>query len=89
MYKMAIQACERAQGDKVLLKFINMALDLMEREAKLLGLDAKTRERMERPESTPHRGTVFDLLAHVEPLSAEMLKQIQELDPIEKPDRKR
>jgi hypothetical protein len=27
-----------------------------------------------------------DLLAQVEALSAEMLKQIQELDPIEKPD---
>jgi hypothetical protein len=43
-----IQACERAQGDMVLLRFIGMALDLMEREAKLLGL-AETRNRMERP----------------------------------------
>jgi len=48
-----IQACERAQGDMVLLRFIGMALDLMEREAKLLGLDAETRNRMERaPERT-------------------------------------
>jgi hypothetical protein len=44
-----IQACERAQGDMVLLRFIGMALDLMEREAKLLGLDAETRNRTERP----------------------------------------
>jgi hypothetical protein len=63
-----------------------MALGLLDREAKLLGLDAETRNRMERPVSAPHRGTVFDLLAQVEPLSAEMLKQIQDLDPIEKPD---
>jgi hypothetical protein len=49
MYKMADQACERAQSDKVLLKFIGVALVLMEREAKLLGLDAETRNRMERP----------------------------------------
>ena len=59
-----------------------MALGLLDREAKLLGLDVETRNRMERPVSAPHRGTVFDLLAQVEPLSAEMLKQIQDLDPI-------
>jgi hypothetical protein len=85
MYKMVSQAYERAQSDKVLLKFISMALDLIEREAKLLGLDAEMRNHVERPVSAPHRGTVFDLLASVEPLSAEMLKQIQELDPIVKP----
>jgi hypothetical protein len=61
-------------------------LDLMEREAKLLGLDAEMRNHVERPVSAPHRGTVFDLLAQVEPLSVKMLKQIQELDPIKKPD---
>jgi hypothetical protein len=86
MYKMVSQAYERAQSDKVLLKFISMALGLLDREAKLLGLDVETRNRMERPVSAPHRGTVFDLLAQVEPLSAEMLNQIQDLDPIEKPD---
>ena len=37
MYKMANQACERAQSDKVLLNFIGMALGLMEREARLSG----------------------------------------------------
>jgi hypothetical protein len=31
-----IQACERAQSDMVLLRFIGMALDLMEREANSL-----------------------------------------------------
>jgi hypothetical protein len=86
MYEMVSQAYERAQSDKVLLKFISMALDLMEREAKLLGLDAEMRNHVERPVSAPHRGTVFDLLAQVEPLSVKMLKQIQELDPIKKPD---
>jgi hypothetical protein len=44
MYKMASQANKRAQSDRVLLKFISMALDLKEREANLLGLDAKTRK---------------------------------------------
>jgi hypothetical protein len=42
---MANQACERAQSDKVLLKFIGRALDLLEREAKLLGLGAAIRNR--------------------------------------------
>jgi hypothetical protein len=64
-----------------------MMLDLMEREARLLRLDAEMRNRVTRPVSAPHRGTVFDLLAQVEPLSAEMLKQIQELDPIAKSQR--
>ena len=41
---MASQANEWAQSDRVLLKFISMALDLTEREAKLLGLVAKTRK---------------------------------------------
>ena len=62
-------------------------LALLEREAKPLGLDAETRNTVEPPDSAPDRGTVFNLLAQVEPLSAEMLKQIHELDPIEKPER--
>jgi hypothetical protein len=81
------QAYERARSHKVLLKFISMALDLMEREAKLLGLDAEMRNRMERPPGrTQVQPTVWSLLAKVGPSDLETLKRIQELDPIEKPD---
>jgi hypothetical protein len=87
MYKMANQACERAQSDKVLLKFIGMALELMEREAKLLGLDAATRNRIERsPERSHVQPTVWSLLAQAGPTDLETIRRIQELDPIQKPD---
>ena len=85
MYKMVGQACVRAQSDKVLLKFISMALDLMEREAKLLGLDAEMRNHVERPERSQVQPTIWSLLAQAEPTDLETLKQIQDLDPIEKP----
>jgi hypothetical protein len=88
MYKMANQACERAHSDKILLNFIGMALQLMEREAKLLGLDAATRNRIERsPERSHVQPTVWNLLAQVGPTDLETIKRIQELDPIEKPER--
>jgi hypothetical protein len=71
----------------VLLKFISMALDLMEREAKLLGLDAETRNHLERPPGrTQVQPTVWNLLAKVGPSDLETLKRIQELDPIQKPE---
>jgi hypothetical protein len=86
MYKMVSQAFERAQSDKVLLKFIGMALGLLDREAKLLGLAAETRNRMERPPGrTQVQPTVRNLLAKVGPSDLETLKRIQELDPIEDP----
>ena len=66
----------------------------MEREAELLGLDAETRNRMERPSVTEVRPsgnrvqpTVWNLLAQAEPTDSETIKRIQELDPIEKPAR--
>lgn len=87
MYKMANEACARAQSNKVLLKFIGMALDLMEREAKLLGLDAEMRNCMERlPERTQVQPTAWGLLAQTPPTDLETVMRIQELDPIEKPD---
>jgi hypothetical protein len=51
-----------------------------------LGLDAEMRNRMERPPGrTQVQPTVWNLLAKVGPSDLETLKQIQELDPIEKP----
>jgi hypothetical protein len=88
MHEIANQAYEQARSDKARLKILGMVLGLLEREAKLLSLDAPPRiaNIEEATGSGPGQGTVFELLARVEPLSAEMLKQIQELDPIEKPD---
>jgi hypothetical protein len=88
MYKMANQVCERAQSDKVLLKFIRMALELMEREAKLLGLDAKTRKHMEpTADRSQVQPTVWSFFAQAAPTDLALIKRIQELDPIEKPER--
>jgi hypothetical protein len=68
MYKMVSQAYARAQSDRVLLKFISMALDLMEREAKLLGLDAEMRNHYEPPpDRSQVQPTVWSLLAKAEP----------------------
>ena len=87
MYKMANQACERAQSDKVLLGFISMALDLMEREAKLLGLDAEMRNQLESlPDRSQVQPTIWNLLAQAGPTDLETIRRIQELDPIEKPE---
>jgi hypothetical protein len=89
MHEMVSQAYERAQSDKVLLKFMSMALDLMEREAKLLGLDAEMRNHVEPP---PNRSqvqpTIWNLLAKIGPSDLETLKRIQEFDPIERPHAK-
>jgi hypothetical protein len=87
MYKMASQAYERAQSDKVLLKFMSMALDLMEREAKLLGLDAEVRNHVEPPSDRSQvQQTVWSLIAKAEPTDLETIRRIQEADPIEKLD---
>jgi hypothetical protein len=62
-----------------------MALDLIERETKLLGLDAATRNRIEWPDHSQVEPTVWNLLAQAPPTELETLRRIQELDPIEKP----
>jgi len=96
MYTMANQLYEQGQSGRALLNILGMMLDLMEREAKLLGLDAATRNRMERPdhsrvqpERTQVEPTIWSLLAQAEPTDVETIKRIQELDPIEKPERYR
>jgi hypothetical protein len=62
----------------------------MEREAKLLGLDAKNRNHPAPPGPPPGSSqlqpTVWSLLAQAEPTDLETIKRIQELDPIQKPD---
>jgi hypothetical protein len=86
MYKMANQACEGAHSDKILLNFIGIARELMEREAKLLGLDAETRNRMECLDRSQVQPTVWNLLSQVGPTDLETIERIQELAPIKKPD---
>jgi predicted transcriptional regulator len=87
MYKMANEACERAQSDKILLKFIITAVHVMERQAKLLGLDAAMRNRKEPSPDLSHvQPTIWNVLAQAGPTDLETIKRIQELDPIEKPD---
>jgi hypothetical protein len=86
MYKMADEACERAKGDKLLLKFIITAVHVMERQAKVLGLDKETWSHVEPPaERRQLEPTVWNVLAQAPPTDLETLKRIQELDPIEKP----
>ena len=86
MYKMANQLYEQGQSGRALLNILGMMLDLMEREAKLLGLDAATRNRIERPDRIQVQPTLWNLLAQAGPTDVETIKRIQELDPIEKPD---
>jgi hypothetical protein len=87
IYKMASEACDRAQGHKVILKSINTAVDVMERQAKLLGLDAGTGSHVLPPaERRQPEPTVWDVLAQAPPTDLETIKRIQELDPVEKPD---
>ena len=81
MYKMANQLYEQGQSGRALLNILGMMLDLMEREAKLLGLDAATRNRMERPDRSQVQPTVWSLLAQAPPTDLETLKRIPELDP--------
>jgi hypothetical protein len=70
----------------VLLNVLGMMRDLMEREAKLLGLDAKTRNHAEPPPDRSHvQPTIWNLLAQAPSIDLETPKRIQELDPIEKP----
>jgi hypothetical protein len=86
MHEMASQAYEQARSDKARLKVISMALGLMEREAKLLGLDAEMRNHHKPPpDRSQVQPTVWSLIAKAEPTDLETLKRIQELDPIEKP----
>ncbi len=89
MYKMANQLYEQGQSGRALLNILGMMLDLMEREAKLLGLDAATRNRIERPDRIQVQPTLWNLLAQAGPTDVETIKRIQELDPIEKPERYR
>ena len=58
----------------------------MEREAKLLGLDVETRNRVERSHQIQVQPMVWSLLAEAAPTDLETIKRIQELDPIEEPD---
>ena len=70
----------------VLLNVLGMMRDLMEREAKLLCLDAKTRNHAEPPPDRRHvQPTIWNLLAQAPSIDLETPKRIQELDPIEKP----
>jgi hypothetical protein len=64
-----------------------MMLELIKRQARLLGLDAKRWNHAEpSPEHAQVKPTVWDLLAHSEPTDLETIRRIQELDPIEKPE---
>jgi hypothetical protein len=60
MHELASQAYERAQSDKARLKVIGMVLGLIESEAKLLGLDAETRNRAERPDRSHVQPTIWN-----------------------------
>jgi len=82
MRVMAVQAYEQASSDEARLGALNTMVKLEEREAKLLGLDAEYRVARR---SNGSRLTATQLLARAEPFDLEMLKRIQELDPIVKP----
>jgi hypothetical protein len=62
----------------VLLNSLGMMRDLIEREAKLLGLDAKTPNHAEPPPDRSHvRPTIWNLLAQAPPTGLETPKRIQ------------
>jgi len=84
MRAMAVQAYEQAGSDEARLGALNTMIKLEEREAKLLGLDAEY--RVKRLNGSAARLAATQLLARAEPLDLELLKQIQALDPIKKPD---
>jgi hypothetical protein len=69
-----------AKGDP---RSIEAAVRISERRAKLLGLDAPNTHRITGPGDGPVQ--IMSLLAQVPPMDVEMLKRIQELEPIEKP----
>jgi hypothetical protein len=69
-----------AKGDP---RSIEAAVRISERRAKLLGLDKPTTHRITGVADGPVQ--IMNLLAHVPPVNVEMLKRIQELEPIEKP----
>jgi hypothetical protein len=69
-----------AKGDP---RSIEAAVRISERRAKLLGLDAPNTHRITGPGDGPVQ--IMNLLAHVPLVDVEMLKRIQELDPIQKP----
>jgi predicted transcriptional regulator len=83
MREMALQAYEQASSDEARLGLLNTMLKLEERTAKLLGLDAEYRIKRRNGSAVGLAAT--QLLARAEPLDLELLKQIQELDPIVKP----
>jgi len=69
-----------AKGDP---RSIEAAVRISERRAKLLGLDAPNTHRITGPGDGPVQ--IMSLLAHVPPMDVEMLRRIQELEPIQKP----
>jgi len=83
MREMTLQAYEQASSDEARLGALNTMVKLEERTAKLLGLDAEY--RMKRLSGSAARLAATQLLARAEPLDLELLKRIQELDPIKKP----
>jgi hypothetical protein len=83
MREMALQAYARASSDEARLGLLSTMLKLEERTAKLLGLDAAY--RINRLNGSAARLAATQLLARAEPLDMELLRQIQELDPIVKP----
>jgi hypothetical protein len=69
-----------AKGDP---RSIEAAVRISERRAKLLGLDAPNTHRITGAADGPVQ--VMNLLAHVPLVDVEMLRRIQELEPIQKP----
>jgi hypothetical protein len=69
-----------AKGDP---RSIEAAVRISERRAKLFGLDAPNTHRITGPDDGPVQ--IMSLFAHVPPVDVEMLKRIQELEPIQKP----
>jgi len=69
-----------AKGDP---RSIEAAVRISERRAKLLGLDSPNTHRITGPENGPIQ--FMNLFAHVPPTDVEMLRRIQELEPIVKP----
>jgi hypothetical protein len=69
-----------AKGDP---RSIEAAVRISERRAKLLGLDAPNTHRITGPDNWPVQ--IMNLLAHEPPIDIEMIKRIQDLEPIVKP----
>jgi hypothetical protein len=69
-----------AKGDP---RSVEAAVRISERRAKLLGLDAPNTHRITGANDGPVQ--IMNLLARVPPIDLEMIRRIQELEPIEKP----